>query len=426
MELLQVGSKGPSVELLQSILNKIGYFNGVIDGIFGQQTKDAITYFQNNFGLVSDGIVGNNTWKALKPYRDGNTNYTVKSGDTLYQIARYFSTTIDRIITANPGINANNLQIGQKLIIPFGTIIPTDISYTYDILQMNLDALKTIYPFIETGSAGQSVLNHSLYYVRLGRGQKEVFYNASFHANEWITTSVLMKFIENFSKAYAENKTIYGYRAREIFDNVSIYLIPMVNPDGVDLVTGNIKNDNPAYIEAKKIAENYSFLSFPSSWKANIRGVDLNLQYPANWEIAKELKYQQGYVSPAPRDFVGYSPRSEPEANAVYLFTQSHDFRLILAYHTQGSIIYWQYLDYEPPYSYEIGTRLSDASGYRLGSTPYYSSFAGFKDWFIQDYDRPGYTVEVGSGINPLPISQFSSIYNENEGILVLGAVLSV
>ena len=73
-----------------------------------------------------------------------------------------------------------------------------------------------------------------------------------------------------------------------------------------------------------------------------------------------------------------------------------HDFRLILAYHTQGEVIYWQFQNYNPPYSFEIGTQLANVSGYALTNTPYNSSFAGFKDWFIQDYNRPGFTIEAG------------------------------
>lgn len=64
------------------------------------------------------------------------------------------------------------------------------------------------------------------------------------------------------------------------------------------------------------------------------------------------------------------------------------------------------------------------SSGYTLANTPYNSSFAGYKDWFIQNYNRPGYTIEAGIGINPLPISQFDEIYRDNIGILVLGSVL--
>ena len=152
--------------------------------------------------------------------------------------------------------------------------------------------------------------------------------------------------------------------------------------------------------------------------------MDLNLQFPAGWQNAKRIKYSQGYVRPSPRDFVGFGPLTEPESLAVYNFTMQHKFRLILAYHSQGKTIYWQYQNYNPEGSFEIGEKFSNVSGYTLEETPYNSSFAGYKDWFIQNYNRPGYTIEVGDGENPLPISQFEQIYNDNIGILTLGLIL--
>lgn len=109
---------------------------------------------------------------------------------------------------------------------------------------------------------------------------------------------------------------------------------------------------------------------------------------------------------------------------AVYNFTLQHNFKLILTYHSQGEVIYWQFQNYNPPNAYNIGTKFSIASGYLLDSTPYNSSFAGYKDWFIQNFNKPGYTIEVGLGANPLPISQFEQIYKDNLGILILGAIL--
>ena len=109
---------------------------------------------------------------------------------------------------------------------------------------------------------------------------------------------------------------------------------------------------------------------------------------------------------------------------AIYNFTLKHNISLVLCYHTQGKEIYWQFQNYNPPDSLTIGRQFSDASRYRLSETPYNSSFAGFKDWFIQNYNRPGYTIEAGIGENPLPISQFDEIYNDNIGILILGAIL--
>lgn len=150
----------------------------------------------------------------------------------------------------------------------------------------------------------------------------------------------------------------------------------------------------------------------------------MNLQFPAGWEKAKEIKYSQGYNKPAPKNFVGYGPLTAPESLAVYNFTLEHNFNLILAYHTQGEVIYWRYLDFLPPKSYYIGKQFSEASGYLLDTTPSESGYAGFKDWFIQNYNLPGYTIECGLGQSPLPLSQFSKIYNDNLGILVLGAIL--
>ena len=98
---------------------------------------------------------------------------------------------------------------------------------------------------------------------------------------------------------------------------------------------------------------------------------------------------------------------------------------MILAYHSQGSIIYWRYDDFLPPESERIGIALSEASGYPLEITPPDSSFAGYKDWFISQYNRPGYTIETGLGTNPLPISDFGKIYEANK-LLIAQALKEV
>ena len=153
-------------------------------------------------------------------------------------------------------------------------------------------------------------------------------------------------------------------------------------------------------------------------------GIDLNLQFPAGWEQARQIKFSQGFTSPAPRDFVGDGPLDSPEALAVYNFTLSHNFELILAYHTQGKEIYWQFQNYANQRAKQIGEQFASISGYRLADVPFNSSFAGYKDWFLQEYRKPGYTIEAGFGQNPLPITQFNEIYRDNLGILVLGMVL--
>lgn len=423
METLSFGSRGPNVKLIQSLLNRIGYNAGTVDGVFGTQTQQAVVAFQRNNGLTPDGIVGPATWKVFNRLLLGYDTYTIRSGDTLYRIAEKYYTTVNAIITANPGINPNALAIGQKIVVPYGIdIVFTDIDYTYDIIERQISGLKVRYPFIETSVIGNSVMGKNLYCIRLGTGPNEVTYNGAHHANEWITTTLLMKFIENFSKAYSNRQNIRGYNVANIFETSSIYIVPMVNPDGVDLVNYWPNYTNPAHIQAARL--NNTGLPLPSVWKANIRGTDLNLNYPAEWEKEHELEIEQGITGPAPRDYGGPFPLSEPESIAMVNFTRQHNFRLVIAYHTQGEVIYYQFENLAPPESRRIAEIFSRASGYAVSDNPGEASYAGYKDWFIQDFRGPGYTIEVGLGINPIPISQFSTIYNQNEEIMLLATVV--
>ena len=196
MNTLRLNSQGPEVELLQSTLRKLGFYNGAIDGIFGFQTFTAVQNFQKQFGLKVDGIVGAKTWDALMPYINGYTIYIIKEGDTLYNLSQIYRTTVEAITYANPEIDANNLNIGEKIIIPFGNIVPTNVSYTSDLLTLNINALKIVYPFLELQTIGNSVLGRSIRAIKFGNGTKEILYVGSTHSNEWITTPLLMKFLE--------------------------------------------------------------------------------------------------------------------------------------------------------------------------------------------------------------------------------------
>ena len=244
MKILKKGMSGPLVAFLQLTLKNADIYNDNIDYIFGNYTFEAVKKFQTVQNLVPDGIVGKKTWDALLIYMD----------------------------------------------------IPTSITYTYDILDLNIQSLKLKYSIFETGNIGTSVMNKEIPYIKLGKGAKKILYLAGTHANEWITCPLLMKFVEEYLISYSNETKILDKLAKDLYNTATIYIIPMLNPDGIDLVTGNLSKNSNYYINAKRISENFPNIRFPDGWKANIQGIDLNLQFPAKWNEAKGMKYSVLFI----------------------------------------------------------------------------------------------------------------------------------
>lgn len=303
-------------------------------------------------------------------------------------------------------------------------IVRTDIPTTSKVCNDTILALTERYPdILRSELLTTTAFGRPIRTLVIGDGPRKVIYTAAHHANEWITAPVLLKFVEEFAEAIESGGRIGGVDANELAETTTIYTVPMVDPDGVDLVAGGIQPGQPQYELAASIAEGYPTIPFPDGWKANLLGVDLNLQYPAGWLRAREIKFSQGYTRPGPRDFVGRAPLQEIEARALADYTGEIDPDLVLAYHSQGRVIYWLFDDIEVPGARELGERMAAVSGYALDETPPESAYAGYKDWFIKFFRRPGYTIEVGEGTNPLPLSQFDQIYRDNVGILVTAAL---
>jgi g-D-glutamyl-meso-diaminopimelate peptidase len=267
------------------------------------------------------------------------------------------------------------------------------------------------YPFVHSETIGSSVLGKPIPAVRLGEGNRKVHFNAAMHANEWITSPLLMAFIEDFARTAAQGVRLCGRDMRKLAQDVTVWFVPMVNPDGVELVQEGLYPDHPLYAELLRM--NRDSVRF-AKWKANVRGVDLNDQFPAFWE--EEVR-RRAVSGPGPRDFPGESPLSEPEARALAEFTRELGFDIVVALHTQGQEIYWNYRGYEHPESERIARRLAQASDYKPVKLT--GSDAGYKDWFIQEFRKPGFTVEVGLGINPLPIESFPDLYDEIKPLFV-------
>ena len=388
---------------------------------------DSLWYFSEVFKIPLQLILDSN--RSMNPQRlqvgqriqiPGfvTSSYVIKQGDSLWQIAQQQNVQLDAILLANPGITPNQLQIGQTIQVPqrlTWRLIDGKQNYDYDMMIRDIKKLQAAYPFLQNNSIGSSVLERQIPEILIGSGSKRVHYNGSFHANEWITTPIIMTFLNDYLLALTNQTTIRGLSMGSLYAQTTLSIVPMVNPDGVNLVI-NGPPDNEA-LKNKLIAWNNNSTNF-SGWKANINGVDLNDQFPAKWELESARNPQ----TPGPRDYGGEAPLTQLEAIAMADLTRRSNFAWVLAFHTQGKVIYWGFENLEPPESQTMVEEFSRVSGYEPVQSA--NSYAGYKDWFIQDWRRPGFTVELGSGINPLPLRQFDDIYQQALGIFLAGLYL--
>lgn len=287
--------------------------------------------------------------------------------------------------------------------------------YSYTIMQRDIERLVKAYPdLVSMESLGQSPYGRQLWAVKLGRGEAVLSLNGSHHAREWMTSTVLMKMIDTYAGAYVNNTTIAGYNVRRLLDEVSIWIVPMVNPDGVTLSQQGTAG-LPAELAKTLQRYNGNSTNF-SRWKANMQGIDLNRQYPANWSTIKNAGAFPWY-----QNYKGQRPGQAREVQLMMDFTRRIDPEVTISYHSSGEIIFWHFntLSANVARDQAMARALSRMTGYALVAPEKNPSGGGYKDWFIQEFGRPGFTVEIAkyAGESNVPLNQFASVWNDNRAV---------
>ena len=252
----------------------------------------------------------------------------------------------------------------HKSMWGYKNIININKPMDYICLEENISELKTKFKFIDNIIIGESYLGKNINLIQIGGGSHKVIYIGSHHAMEWLTSLILMRFVEDFCKSYIFKERLYGYDPEYILHTRTIYIIPMLNPDGVDLVLNGVGEYNP--VRSRLIQMNNNSEDF-SQWQANARGVDLNHNYDADFDILKELEIEAGIIEPCSTRYGGAYPESEPEVSSLASFIRSDgNISLLAALHTQGEVVYWRYKDMIPPKAKMLANLIAKTTGYKL------------------------------------------------------------
>ena len=282
-----------------------------------------------------------------------------------------------------------------------------------------LRRLHRQYPFLTVRSLGQSVLGRPVWALQLGESRERVLFAGAFHGMEWLTASLLLAFAEELCFALDSGLYLADIDVRRALLGRGLVIVPCVNPDGVEISLHGADG-------AGALRDTVARLSGGDTvhWQANGRGVDLNHNFDAGWHILRQLEIDAGITGPGPTRFGGYAPESEPETQLLTALCRTVPFRHVLAFHSQGEEIYGQYGRTAPRGAALMLRVLALTSGYRPVENESLASHGGFKDWFISAFDRPGFTIEIGRGENPLPLRDLKPIYDRLREMMTLAAIM--
>lgn len=297
--------------------------------------------------------------------------------------------------------------------------IVTVKEYDYYERQKVISKLCEKYKFIKRSIIGKSCTGKEITALKIGSAEEYCLIVAAVHGSERITSLILLMYIEELCEALQNGGYIEGINAKRGLLGRGVIFVPCVNPDGCDIsLLGKKACGQSAESLAKLCKNNFE------RWNANFRGVDINHNFDADWENLRKKERCLGIYGPSPSRFGGFKPESEPETIALTNLCRKVKMRHVVALHSQGEVIYWTFGDKRPGRSQKMAEIIATSSGYALDVPVSIADGGGFKDWFISEFERPGFTVEVGLGKNPLPIEDAESIYKKTREMLTLITIM--
>lgn len=307
---------------------------------------------------------------------------------------------------------------GKDARVYFNHLVHTNViqpkqSFSHLETAYYLQVFAAMYPeFTELKRIGKSVEGRDIYALKLGKGKKEILMDASVHAREHMSTNVLLEMLDTYSFQYLKNLTYEGFPSRSILNNVSIWFVPMMNPDGVTLVQSGANSVQNGALATKINNGSTNF----QAWKANVRGVDLNDNFDSGWE-----KITSTVNEPSPSGYRGPRVFSEPESQALRNFVLSRDFKGYYSYHTSGQIIYWFQFQKGTQASRDLNLarKVSSLTGYQIVPPMYKLGSGASTDWFIETSKMPGLVIEISPyvGNKTVPLAYWDSIWKQNRKV---------
>lgn len=266
---------------------------------------------------------------------------------------------------------------------------------------------------------GLSLCSREIAALEIGSMYRPALFVGGTHGTEWASVLCCLKLALELAEGARARRCEYGIDIGEALRRSGAVFIPLLNPDGYEI----FKNGEAGAGKRAAALARYEYGDF-RHWQANARGVDINHNFNAGFYKARRMTAASGVTKRGPTRYGGAFPFSEPESRAARRVCARCRPRSLFSLHSQGEEIYWRYGERTHRRAKDIGETLAALSGYALADPEPPASHAGLKDWFVQKYGLPAFTIELGRGANPLPYGDFEDIWRQARHMLYVAAVI--
>lgn len=371
-------------------------------------------------------------------------------GDLFYKVRDTRSKRVGYVVSKYATPLSDTKHVEPKLSI----VNAKDATYTYEDMKKDINQLCKKYPkYLKSEVLGKSLDGRNMYKLTLGdpEAKHHILIEAGIHARESMSSVLVMSLVEYYC-SNAGSTSFQGKKYKEYLSDYSFDIVPMVNPDGVDLELLGLKgihsgkfkkiirecyNRDKKYLRQNSSGNWYdlrttkgvnlqrelrrrhkviSMSQYFRIWKSNARGVDLNRNFDAEWKALK-LKSKPSFEK-----YKGKSPESEPEAKVLADLLRNNEYEFQLSYHTSGQVIY-----YDVPGNTRLirSQSINRAIWFRqfTGYTPVSEVSAaenggidlgGYADWVMSQENIPALCIELGLESSPVKSSEFRTIFFQN------------
>ena len=273
--------------------------------------------------------------------------------------------------------------------------------------------LSQRYADMKMSGLTRSILGREIPLLSIGKGKRAVLMVGAHHGTDSITSRILLDFAEDYLRQLQRGATVYEYPMGYLFQERRVYIVPMLNPDGVEYARHGCAADNPLLERVMGMNGNNDL----ERWRANARGVDLHHNYDAGFF---EYRRETGKEAGAPSGCGGEFPESEPETVGLarFLRLRREEIFGVLSLQTAGEEIVCSCGDNLTAKTMAVGRVLARMTGYRLVRPEGVTAFGSLSDWCITKLGRPAFTLQCGKGEAPLSDDQSQRIYERLRRIL--------